>query len=147
MEHLSPSLSLLMSVRRSIELGNSVRRGVECWIQTDQSEFREQVLTWKGHIESGRSNEWGLKAEQLRLNPWRKTLLELLEQGIEGAAIGKALEALELEMMRSVDDEIQEKLGKLPYLAMIPTLLFQLPAILLLLFGPLVRNFLHSLGG
>lgn len=145
MEHLSPSLSLLFSVRRSIEMGFSVRKGIDEWLELARDEeFRPFVVRWRIHLERG--NQLSEK-DWASVGPWRRNLLEALGRGLRGESIGKTLESLEAEMLRAAEEELQVKLSKLPYLAMIPTLLFQLPAFLLLLFGPLVRNFLHSLGG
>lgn len=143
MESLSPSLSLLITVRRHLDQGSSIRVGLQHWLSSESGDFRQFVFRWKAHIDSGLMLE---RSEWAQLSPWRRSLLELLGRGLQGESVGKALEALELEMLRIADLELQQKLSRLPYLAMIPVLLFQLPAFLLLLFGPLLQNFLHSLG-
>lgn len=144
MEGLSPSMSLLLQIKRSVDQGVSIRRGLDAWLSEEVGSFRDLVFRWRGFFDSGSSFE---PLMLNKLSPWRRALLEIIGRGLSGEPIGKALEGLEEEMMRAAEAEIQEKLTRLPYLIMIPVLLLQLPGFLLLLFGPLVHNFLHSLAG
>ncbi|MEN0059151.1 MAG: hypothetical protein AAGB31_09985, partial [Bdellovibrio sp.] len=57
------------------------------------------------------------------------------------------LNRLEEEIIEACREEMAERLAQLPFILLVPLLLFQFPAFLLLLFGPLLNNFFHSLGG
>ena len=55
------------------------------------------------------------------------------------------LKDLEKEIMEVCKEDLEKHLEKLPYICLIPLMLFQFPAFLLLLIGPLVLNLLHIL--
>lgn len=76
---------------------------------------------------------------------YRRQVLQLLEKGIKKEPIYNQILILEHEIYQACEREIQEKLIKLPYLVMIPVLFFQFPALLTVIFGPLLQNFIESL--
>jgi hypothetical protein len=144
MEGVAPPLKLLFAVKRGLEKGQSVRSGLNHYLQGEKDDFFPVVVQWLGHIQQGQS------ARKLLLSLpslHRQTLLELLERGLAGEAIHQHLLQLEIEIIEACHDEMNEKLARLPFILLIPLLLFQFPAFLLLLFGPLLQNFFHSLGG
>lgn len=78
---------------------------------------------------------------------YRRSLLQILERGLRGEAVYSVLLQLETELVEACQEEISNKVARLPFILLIPLLLFQFPAFLMLLFGPLLQNFFHSLGG
>ena len=79
------------------------------------------------------------------LSPCRRTLLILLEKGLNGMPILSHLEDLEAEIIHSCEAEIEEHIQKLPLLLMIPIFFFLFPAYLILLFGPLLQSIVSQL--
>ena len=144
MEGVAPPLKLLFCVKRGLEKGHSVRTGLNSYLQGEKDDFFPIVVQWLGHIQQGQSAR---KLLLLLPSLHRQTLLELLERGLAGEAIYQHLLQLEIEIIEACQDEMNEKLARLPFILLIPLLLFQFPAFLLLLFGPLLQNFFHSLGG
>lgn len=144
MVHIAPPLQLISAVKRAIEAGQSARSGVLAYVYLDQSSFSKDVSKWLAHLDQGVSTT---RLLQKQSSQYRKSLLALLERGIRGESIYTFLCQLEQETIEACQDEINRKLSKLPFILLGPLLLLQFPAFLLLLFGPLLDNFFHSLGG
>lgn len=144
MDHIAPPLQLIAYVKRSIEVGSSVRTGVLHFVRSNRTHFAKDVSKWLAHLDQGIETSTVLLAQK---SQHRRSLLELLERGLRGESIYVYLCQLELETIEACQDEISRKLAKLPFLLLAPLLLLQFPAFLLLLFGPLLDNFFHSLGG
>lgn len=144
MENLNPCLCLLSHVRVNLERGHSVKVGIVEYLRSQEDEFSAEVLKW-----------WNLWQQGLETTPithrqksvYRKALLEVLERGLRGESILVFLESLEKEVIKACEHSLQESLGRLPFLLLVPLLLFQLPAFLVLLFGPILVEFLAALGG
>jgi len=144
MEGLSPCLNLLLRCRRGIERGRPLTTTIKNFIQQEDGEFPKQVLQWFFLFEQGK--ECRTILQQVK-SPYRRQLLEVLERGLKREPIGHILILLENEIQEACEDEIQKKLTHLPYQVMIPLLLFQFPAFLLLLVGPFLAQLLESAKG
>lgn len=144
MEIIAPPLKLLLIVRRSLEKNQPVRQGLQNYFSQETGPFSLFVSRWYSLLQQGQSTREFL----LELgSPHRRILLQVLERGLRGESIYTTLCQLEAEMIEEAQDEIGIKLARLPMLLLIPLLFFQFPAILMLLFGPLLQNFFHSFGG
>jgi len=148
MESIAPPLALLLCVKRAIEKGQPTREGVLLYIKTSQyefsGEFQGQVALWLSLLKQGQCTQ---KVIAQATSPQRRVLLQLLERGFAGEAIYQALCQLEGEIVEACQDELARRLARLPFILLIPLLFFQFPSFLMLLFGPLLQNFFHSLGG
>lgn len=143
MESLSPCLNLLLSVKRSMECGNSIRHGILTYLNADRSDFSKDVSKWLSFVDQGGDVQVVIK----KINSLhRRSLLELLQRGLKGESIHSSLLLLEREVFDACDDEIQRKLAKLPFILLFPLMALQFPAFLAILFGPLLENFFHSFG-
>lgn len=74
----------------------------------------------------------------------QRVLFDLLYQSVQGKSIFEPIQSLEQEMREASISELDTHLGKLPYKLMIPLLLLQFPALLLLILGPLIFHFLKE---
>lgn len=140
MENLAPPLLLVVNLKREMERGHSVREALAKYLHETNDDFAQVVAAWHVRVEQGLD----YKYSSIKSLP-RRALLMLLERGLRGEAIFQHLQRLELEIIESCQEEIQQKLQKLPFILMLPLLLLQFPAFLLLLFGPFLENFFHSL--
>ena len=143
MENIAPPLQLLLCVKRSLEKGQTVRQGTVIFLKQIGGEFTDVVAKWHSLQLQGLSTSELLKNIS---SMHRKVLLQIMERGIKGESIYNHLCQLEIEIIEACNDEISQKLARLPFLLLIPLLLMQFPAILMLLFGPLMQNFFHSFG-
>ena len=140
MANLAPPLSLLLQVRQSLENGQSCQSGVRKYLGSHpDDDFFPIVLQWFSLAEQGLSTS---KIKSHLRSPYRFTLLTLLENGISGKPILKPLRSFESELVEACKLEIESDLTALPFKILIPLLLFQFPAFLLLLLGPLFIQFM-----
>lgn len=141
MEGLAPPLELLLCVKRSMEKGQSIKIGILDYVKRSPDNFATLVARWLSLLQQGQDPR---PVVQSLTSVHRKTLLHILERGLKGESIHAILLQLEEEMVEACREEITNKLAKLPFIMLIPLLLFQFPAFLMLLFGPLLQNFFHS---
>lgn len=144
MEGVAPPLELLMCVKRSIEKGQSVKQGVLQYVKKGEGEFPTVVTRWLALLQQGQDTRECLSVLS---SLHRRTLLQILERGLRGESIHGVLMRLEEELVEACHEEITNKIAQLPFIMLIPLLIFQFPAFLMLLFGPLLQNFFHSFGG
>ncbi|UXR65834.1 hypothetical protein EZJ49_06175 [Bdellovibrio bacteriovorus] len=144
MEGVAPPLKLLLDVKRAVERGQSVRQGVLTYLKNEKDDLAPVVAQWLALLQQGQDT----KACLMQLSSlYRRSLLQILERGLRGEAVYNVLLQLEIELVEACQEEISNKVARLPFILLIPLLLFQFPAFLMLLFGPLLQNFFHSLGG
>lgn len=148
MEDLAPPLELLLAVKSSIEKGKSIQDGIKRYLVAQNS----HPLAHQSFVTVTR--QWFLLIERQTVTHelvagvksiYRRQVLHLLEKGMKKEPIYNQILILEHEIYQACEREIQEKLIKLPYLVMIPVLFFQFPALLTVIFGPLLQNFIESL--
>lgn len=148
MEDIAPPLELLLYVKSSIEKGKSIQDGIKRYLAAHNGH------AFANHLFSKTTRQWFVLVErQVPTNElimglasiYRRQVLQLLEKGIKKEPIYNQILILEHEIYQACEREIQEKLIKLPYLVMIPVLFFQFPALLTVIFGPLLQNFIESL--
>lgn len=144
MEGIAPPLALLSAVKRSIEKGDSIKQGIMAYLRNEEGEFALFVTQWLAILQQGQDVKACLATCP---SLYRRSLLHVLERGLRGETIHPVLIRLEEEIIEACHDEITNKLARLPFIMMVPLLLFQFPAFLMLLFGPLLKNFFHSFGG
>jgi hypothetical protein len=144
MEGLAPPLALLLAVKRTLEKGHPTKQGIHLYLKRHQGEFVAVVTLWLALIQQGKETQGlisGISSQH------RQVLLQVLERGLRGEAIYNVVLTLEEEILEACHEELTNKLARLPFILLIPLLLFQFPAFLLILFGPLLQNFFHSLAG
>lgn len=136
MEDITPTLILLWDVKRAIERGQSIRVGVQNFIErTQKNQFKEQVRLWW-------MSQTGAQVvfDSSKMSMSRKHLLEILELGLRGLTILETLKSYEQELIFRCEDEIQKHIARLPMILMIPLMGLIFPAMILLLLGPLLRT-------
>lgn len=144
MEGLAPPLRCLIQIQASIANGEGVRSAMARYLAAiDVSDsfshaVRKFLFAWEqGH-------EWRSVLRSIQ-SPHRRALLEILACGLAGQSISPHLESLKTEIISACDLEIKDHLEMLPLKMLAPLLLFQFPAFLLLLFGPLLRHLVEEL--
>jgi hypothetical protein len=140
MENLAPPLRCLMVIRTNVENGDSVLMGVRKYLSVVNDDFSLVVARWLFEFEQGMNSPLPAMTTQ------RRVLLDVLRAGLQGQPIHLRLQQLEEDFIRACNDQISLELDSLPLKLLIPLLLFQFPAYLLLLFGPILNQFTRSLG-
>ena len=142
MEGLSPGLNLLLRCRRAVDQGRPLSLAIKNFLQNETGEFPQQVFKWLSLFEQGQKTDPILN--QIK-SSYRRQLLEVLERGLKREPIGNILVLLETEIHEACEEEIEKKLTDLPYQVMLPLLLFQFPAFLLLLLGPFLLQLIENM--
>ena len=141
MVSLAPPLQAVLEIRLYIENGKSVSQAIKTYVQSAlEDSFAKELGLWLFAEETGGSfNTKTLKSI------YRKYLLDILKRGLNGEPILEMLEEYEKDLIEICKEDLEKHLQKLPFIALIPLLLFEFPALLLLLVGPLLLNLLSAL--
>ena len=93
MENLAPPLEMLLSVRWSLEKGDSVRIAVLSYIEEiSDPRWKDDVLLWWSLCQvRGETGPFHQRQQSL----YRRTVLQTLEQGLAGASIYQRIWQLE----------------------------------------------------
>jgi hypothetical protein len=142
MEDLSFLLKLCLHVRVSLEGGEALRVSLFRFAEMKDSFLYLKFKRWLTHFDQSGGESC---AETFFSNHHVQIFLEILTQGLEGHSIYERVKAMEEEFIEVCKDEFQRELDKLPYVLMIPLLLFMFPAYMLLLLGPILNLFLKQL--
>jgi hypothetical protein len=136
-EGLAPVLRCLIEIQSALQNGEPVRAGLQKFIQSTPGRdevgegFRRLLFAWD------QGGDW--RAVILRMaTPYRRALGEIVVSGLRGQPVLLHLEELRGEIEKACEIEIKRRLELLPMKMLVPLLLFQFPAFLLLLFGPLL---------
>ncbi len=139
MSHIVPSLSFVRNLSAGLEQGLSVLESFEQSILRDDNEFCLKMSLWWSYEKNGVHNQVRFKTH------YQKHLVEIICSGLSGAPIYDHLCHLESEMSREFDRQWKAYLESLPLKLSIPLLIFFFPSYIVLLFGPLVVQFLKEL--
>jgi hypothetical protein len=144
MEGLSPSLKCLIDVQAAIANGETARTGVNRYVGGTEADpdFANVLRNFLFSFDQGR--DWRLDVGKQK-SPYRRALIEAIACGMSGQSISAHLQCLREEVESASEMEIREHIELLPLKMLIPLLLFQFPAFLLLLFGPLLRHLIEEL--
>lgn len=145
MENLAPPLSVVLQLQLEMENGHSFRESLRQVLRLcEEDDFVATVREWsvrKSHNQTTHSLAKSL------VSPYRRTLLDLFERGWNGEPILEPLRSLEVEIRVAAQAELDQFIATLPFRAMIPLLLLQFPAYMLLLLGPILADLSRGLGG
>ncbi len=160
---LAPPLRAVLEIRLEIENGVSAAQAIRSFSRraVDDSFARELGL-WLFAFETGQGLSWPPAAgkpageKQSRWlfaqtgapafkSPFRKQLVDILTRGLRGEPVLDALADLEESLKTATEEDLDRHLQKLPFISLIPLMLFELPAFLLLLVGPLILDLLSAL--
>jgi hypothetical protein len=139
-EGLAPVLDLLLQVKFQLESGEPIRTGIRAFLSVNKSDFSNIVRLWFQNIES-KTVEMDLKDTTLH----QRSLLHLLEKGINGASVHNQLIELEGEILLACKHQLEAFVTLLPLKSMLPILLLLFPSFLILLIGPILIQLVSSL--
>ena len=142
MEGLAPLHRLCLQVQNSIECGEPIVLSLKKAIPLVDQLTREQLVRVIFSYENEGRPTVSLDKSSSQL---RRALFATICQGLCGEPILNRLQALEREIKSVSEDEIERFIAGLPLRALLPVLLLQFPAFLILLFGPLLQSLKEGL--
>lgn len=142
MEDLAPPLRCVLELQWSLENGLSARVALLRYIESFDDDWTRQLKLWLVLRDQGQlsADFW-----QMIKSPHRRAMIEILESGLQGQPVRTRLDEIRVEVQRACDDQLQRHLARLPFLGLIPLMLFQFPAFLILLLFPLLQEFHRGL--
>jgi hypothetical protein len=138
MEYLAAPLECAIELQSAIKAGESVRTGAQRFAGTFKCEFTHRVQRLLYVVDDKESLK---QATELAHTPLQRALFLLIVRGCHGEPVGSAIEALISEMRQTSETQIEEHIQALPLKMMLPILLLQFPAFLILLLGPMFLEF------
>lgn len=135
-------LSCASYITLSLKQGVYLKLSLNTWALEHSDSFSLELREFLQYWESNSNVEVLIQKKTSYL---KSSLFELFYFGLQGRAIYTPLKALEEELFKDAERQVHRQLSRLPYIMLIPLLLFQLPSFLLLLLGPLLQNFLTQL--
>ena len=144
MEHLNNSLGLIVKLEECLTNGESVQSAMIRFCKENKGDFSRLVMQLLGLF---RQNASTMEFFTEIRNSYQLSVLELCFAGLNGQSILQKVSGLRRELEEVIELDVRRHIESLPLKILVPLVLCQFPAILILLFGPLVRQFLNSLGG
>lgn len=143
-EGIAPTLKCLIEIQTSMQNGNSVRVAALDYLdkQETRDDCAQDLRAFLFALEQGRD---GQSVLSMMRSPQRRALFSVLACGFKGQAISQQLTELQAEIVSACEGELKHHLEVLPIKMLMPLLLLQFPAFLLLIFGPLLRHLLEEL--
>ena len=144
MENLAPPYACTVEIKMNLKSGLSLRSSLRKYLAGHDDEFAQALGRWFFRYEQYHQAAEG---KELRKSPYRLNLLQLLAAGLAGESIFEGLDALAQEMHAACADELDEAVKMQPLKLMLPLMFLQVPAFLLMVLGPVLRQFLTALSG
>ncbi len=142
MENLAPPYQFVLMLIQEIESGVAARTAVKKYVQSTHGEFSNQLLSWQLLTEKGQSAVF--QKQKDKMTTFRRAIFDLLDFSLQGVSILEPLHLLEKELRDVSEQHLDTHLGKLPFKLMIPLILFQFPALLILILGPLLVHLMKE---
>lgn len=143
MEGLTPPLLVAVrEVRWRIASGKSMKEALRLYLEDAGSPFSQLLREWWTLKTQGRVGSIG----SLFTTHYQKAFILLVERGCNGEPTLEHLGALEDEIEKAANFELEMHIATLPFKVLIPLLAFQFPAYLLLLLGPMLRELGRQMG-
>jgi len=134
---IPPVLNCVQHIRWQIGSGAGMRDAIRSYLDAHADSFADQLRDhWFLHTQATH------RGRQIRpfATEYQKILWELICRGAQGEPIEAALFGLEQEITHAAQFELDEHVSALPLKVLVPLLLLQFPAYLVLLLGPLLRD-------
>ncbi len=137
MEPIAAPLHLVTYLLKAIETSQSLENTIRNYLQTENTDICTQLKSFYAKWQAKELNNLEFIPSRLH---YRRALFEVLLMGLNGRTIYPMLKSLEEEIVVACEQEIHSQAAKLPFLLLLPLLLLQTPAFLILLFGPILQQ-------
>ncbi len=142
MEYLAPAHDFLLFLIYEMESGGSTRTAVKKYVELRPQPWNRFLQTWLFFLQSEQNQTVEIHFQTgLQKNIW-----SLLNISQAGGSILTNLYELEKEVRFICEEHLEQHVSSLPYKMMIPILFFQFPALLLVMLGPIILQFIEGVG-
>lgn len=138
MDHLTPPiLTAVRELRWNLLSGQSLKCSLQAYLNDADDEFARHLRhRWVLFEQGAQPGEMKNAPRQ----QFSDALWDLIERGTRGEPVLEALQALEGELERTANMDLEDHLGSLPFKALIPLLFLHFPAFAITLLGPWLRE-------
>jgi hypothetical protein len=141
---IPPVLSVVREVRWRMQAGRSMNESLRQYLEDATSPFAQSLREWWVMRSQGRELA---RSRSPFSSHYQRALVHLIGRGCNGEPTLEHLTALESEIEKAAQMELELHVATLPFKVLLPLLFFQFPAYLLLLLGPLLRDLGQQMGG
>ncbi|MGE0527275.1 MAG: hypothetical protein AB7G93_22230 [Bdellovibrionales bacterium] len=138
-----PLLTAIRETRWLVSSGRSMRESFRMYLDSTNDSLA-------AHLRQRWILKWQTPHHSTSLTPfpshYQSVFWEIVERGCAGQPVLESLVALEEEVELAAQAELDHHLATLPFKALIPLMTLQFPAFLLVLLGPLWREFNRAMG-
>ena len=142
MEGLAPTLKCILEIELALKTGQPLKRGLITYIESNSEPFSAILRDWMSASHDQRQR---LEIEKRIRSPFRRSLISLIDSGLQGRSIYKEVESLKFEVIQACTDDLESHIRKLPIKMLFPLLFLLFPSFLLLLLGPIVSRLMGAL--
>jgi len=148
MEGIAPPLHLLYLIKSKLVSGESTYDALYTFLK-DPKVIKDKkfILYLRQWFDCYCEGSDSVAVKKNFKSIYRKSLIDLLELGLEGYPIVESLSKLEVKIIEAMDSEIELKIKKMPIYALMPLMFLQFPSLLILGFIPFFEMFTSQLGG
>jgi len=139
MENVAPTLLCAVYLHRFIENGDSMAVALRKYLNQFNDACAVEVAQVLLCYEQGR--QYSIPT----MSPQREALFLIIQNALNGYPVSPALNHLTEELYTSSYAEMEQYAVILTHRVLVPVLLLQFPALLLLILGPLIQSFLEAL--
>lgn len=133
-------LKLLNHLQYQLESGYSIREGLRSYLQSKDSDpFIISVNDWFFNMENQKDVSFWTESQG---SIFERMLFQLMTRGLQGEGVSQFLNDLELEVHLSIQQQIDQHIAVLPLKMLFPLLGLIFPALLILIMGPILLQFL-----
>ena len=145
MARIAPPLDLVMTLRMALEGGQSVRGGLKKFCSQSSSDLSLFINSTIHSSLHTFDRPFSSHAQFKKRSNRTQAVLIVAEQGLRGDPILTSLIDLQKELIEQYRDLSEKEISALPIKNLFPLLCLQLPAIMLVIIGPLIENLVKGL--
>lgn len=145
MEDLAPAFQCVLRMKSALMSQVSLRNELRAYFDDQENEFSTRLQKWFQLYERSAPIEMQMVLFKGQ-SEYQKAFVQLLTQGLAGGSILEPITRLEEEIRQVSQIELDEFIAQLPFRLMIPLIVFILPALLIMVLGPITLQLLEAVG-
>ena len=131
-------VEIVAEIRLQMLLGLSLAQSLEIVLNPRSDSFSSAFKIWLKRYQAGQKTDVISKnLPALTSTTPRRTLINVIERGLSGSPIDSYLSELEVEFTQKLEMAFERKMQLLPLKLLVPLTVFILPAVIILIVGPL----------
>ena len=140
MEGLAPLLQFVLEFEWGLRCGHSVGQSWQkAMLQVEDKKLWQELNQWWLHWQQNQCSDIKIESR------YRRILFDLAARGLAGSPIYERLQSFRADLLEACWNELEDFLQALPFRSALVLMLFQFPAMLILLLGPMILSITEAL--